>query len=103
MPVGTTMAQWKPQLMPYLNGANSDKIFVCPSHKSGGESYEVNPNLSGISLDKIDYPSQTPMFYEPQSDLHLDGSNIAFTDGHIKWFRTDRALDIIKSNKNETG
>ena len=90
LPVGTTMAQWKPQLQPYL-GNTSDKLFVCPSHQGAGESYEVNPNLSGVALDKIASPWETPMFYEPESALHLDGSSVAFADGHVKWYREDKA------------
>ena len=49
LPTGTTMAQWKPQLTPYLK---SDTLFVCPSHDGAGESYAVNPKLSGVNLDK---------------------------------------------------
>ncbi len=95
LPVGTTMAQWKPQLQPYLGGKSSDQLFICPSHQGAGESYEVNPALSGVALATIDSPWETPMFYEPKSDLHLDGSNIAFADGHIKWFREERVQDVL--------
>lgn len=90
-PTGTTMAQWKPQLTPYLGGAGGDKLFVCPSHTGAGESYEVNPALSGVNEATIDDISGTPMFYEPQSGLHLDGSSMAFADGHVKWFRESQA------------
>ncbi len=88
-PTGTTMAEWKPKLMPYLNG--NEQIFVCPTHTGANESYEINPALSGLELGKINSPSQTPMIYEPDSALHLDGSNMAFADGHVKWFREQTA------------
>ena len=94
LPTGTTMAQWKPQLQPYLGKAGSEPLFLCPSHKGAGESYEVNPKLSGATLDKINNPSQTPMFYETTPDLHLDGSSMAFADGHVKWFRDQQAREL---------
>ena len=87
-PSGTTMAEWKPKLMPYLK---SEQIFICPSHTGASESYEINPALSGLDMNKINSPSQMPMIYEPQSDLHLDGSSMAFADGHVKWFREQQA------------
>ena len=83
-PVGTTMAEWKPQLMPYLK---SEALFVCPSHTGAGESYKVNPALSGLSMAAIENISGTPMISESEPELHLEGSNVAFTDGHVKWFR----------------
>lgn len=83
-PVGTTMAQWKPQLKPYLK---SEALFLCPSHNGAGESYKVNPALSGLGMATIDNISGTPMITESEPELHLEGSNVAFTDGHIKWFR----------------
>ena len=90
------MAQWKPQLQPYLG--NTPQLFVCPSHAGAGESYVVNPALSGVDIYKINNAAQTPMIYEATPDLHLEGSNIAFADGHIKAYRADRARDIIKNN-----
>ena len=98
LPIGTTMAQWKPQLVPEYLGKDGDKLFVCPSHGGAGESYAVNPALSGAKLENIKSPWQTPMFYETKPDLHLDGSNIAFADGHIKAFRADKAQDVINNN-----
>ena len=95
LPKGTTMAQWKTQLTPYM-GQGSGELFVCPSHQGAGESYEVNPALSNKSLDSINNMAATWMFAEPQSGLHLDGSNIGFADGHIKWFKSDRAQEILK-------
>ena len=99
LPTGTTMAQWKPQLQPYLGGASSDQLFVCPSHGGAGESYAVNPALSGAKLENINSPWETPMFYETKPDLHLEGSNIAFADGHIKAFRADKAREVLQDNK----
>ena len=90
LPVGTTMAQWKPQLQPYL-GKAGDKLFLCPNHKGASESYEVNPNLSGVDLYQLNNAAQEPMIYEPESGLHLDGSNILFADGHVKWYRENQA------------
>ena len=82
------MAEWKPQLKPYLK---NDQLFVCPSHEGSIESYEVNPKLSGVNFATIDYISETPMIYESKSGLHLDGSSILFSDGHVKWFREKQA------------
>ena len=94
LPTGTTMAQWQPQLSPYLK---NPQLFVCPSHDTGGDSYQVNPALSGADLDAISNPANTPMFVETTPDLHLGGSNIAFADGHIKWYRGEVAEGAIKS------
>lgn len=96
LPTGTTMAEWKPQLQPYLNEAGGDPIFVCPSHQGTGESYQINPKMSGLNLYKINDAAQTPMIYETKSDLHLEGSSILFADGHVKFFREEKMRELTK-------
>ena len=86
LPSGTTMASWEKSLNPYLKSA---ALYNCPSAKSGAESYLLNPRMAGANLDKLQNAAQTPLFYDADS-RHLDGLNVAFADGHIKWYRMDR-------------
>ncbi len=94
-PTGTTMAEWKPQLTPYL-GTGSEPLFVCPSHEGARESYVVNPALSGVNEASIQSVAETPLFTESDAGLHLEGSSAAFADGHVKWFRAERARELGK-------
>ncbi|PQV64432.1 prepilin-type processing-associated H-X9-DG domain-containing protein [Abditibacterium utsteinense] len=84
-PSGTTMASWKKALNPYLK---SDALYLCPGAKSGAESYLLNPRMAGINANKLQNAAQTPTFYDAES-RHLDGVNVAFADGHIKWYRME--------------
>lgn len=84
-PPGTTMMSWKTALKPYVK---DDKIYFCPSVTRGEESYLVNRKLVGKSINTVPNPAQTPLFYEAKVG-HLDGKNVAFADGHIKWYRDE--------------
>ncbi len=85
LPPGTTMMSWKASLKPYLK---SEEIYYCPSVTRGEESYLVNRKIAGVNVNTIPNPSQTPLFYEAEVG-HLGGINVAFVDGHIKWFRNE--------------
>ena len=92
-----TAPKWIDNIMPYVR---SEDIFRCPALPDDSNyGYAYNQNLSGLSQSKTDNVAQTVALYETD-DLtrnafgageerayrHGGGSNIAFTDGHIKWF-----------------
>ena len=93
-----TARKWIDEIMPYVK---SEAIFRCPALAAASNyGYAFNQNLDGLSMAKMDNVAQTIAIYETD-DLtrsafgvgderayrHLDGSNIAFADGHIKWYR----------------
>ena len=93
-------SKWVDVLQPYVK---SEQIFRCPSlpaSKEGGFGYALNQNLSQISERRIQETWRTIAIYETSNPArnwfgpgtgrayrHIGGSNIAFADGHIKWFR----------------
>ncbi len=92
-----TAPKWIDNVMPYVK---SEQIFRCPSLPEGSNyGYALNQNLAGLSMAQMNNVAQTVAIYETE-DLtrsafgageerayrHLGGSNIAFADGHIKWF-----------------
>ena len=89
--------KWIDELMPYVK---SEQIFRCPALPAGSNyGYAYNQNLNGLGQSKMDSVAQTVAIYETE-DLtrnafgageerayrHGGGSNIAFADGHIKWY-----------------
>ena len=85
-PSGTTMVAWKTSLEPYLH---SESIYNCPSTQNGEAAYVLNPNLAGADVADLENSAQTPMFFDADA-RHLEGVNVAFADGHIKWYSFDR-------------
>ena len=96
--------RWKDVLWPYLR---SEEIFTCPSRPKGKQGYAFNQNLSQIGLDKIKSSAKTVAIYETSSSQtnvfgpgtgrafrHKQGWNLAFADGHIKWYRRDFPIDV---------
>ena len=83
-PKGTTFSQWAPQLEKYLG---SKSVFHCPSDNGAGASYQLNPHLSGVGLETIGDVSSTPLMWDKDGINHLDGRDVLFADGHVKWFR----------------
>lgn len=92
--------KWVDEIMPYVK---SEQIFRCPALPAGSNyGYALNQNLDGIQLAKMNNVAQTVAIYETD-DLtrnafgvaderayrHLGGSNLAFADGHVKWFAKD--------------
>ena len=90
--------KWIDEIFPYVK---SEQIFRCPALADGDNyGYALNQNLAALSLAKMDNPAQTVAIYETTSLVrnefgtgeerayrHGGGSNIAFADGHIKWYR----------------
>ena len=75
----STPASIERDLMPY---AHSKNTFTCPA----GHVYYGNPAMSGKSMSQINSPATEVLFYE-SDNAHLEGSNVAYADGHIKWLR----------------
>ena len=99
-----TARKWIDEVFPYVK---NQEVFRCPALPAGSNyGYAFNQNLDAISLAKLDNPAQTVAIYETE-DLtrnafgageerafrHLDGSNLAFADGHIKWFAQGDELE----------
>lgn len=117
--VGTT-AVFDPTagaIYPYLKSA---QVFVCPSDTQGqrtGSSYAINgctlsANVAGFtqgkSLAAFDETAKWMLLSEEGtvsastddayqqifdntfSSRHLEGSNIGFLDGHVKWYKASR-------------
>lgn len=91
--------KWMDVIQPYVR---SEQILHCPAltdPKPSEYGYALNQNLSGIRQSKLDNVAQTVAIYETdalernafgageeRAYRHGGGSNIAFADGHIKWF-----------------
>jgi len=103
--------------MDVFNCPSNDKKWtaatsVSPTNRVNSTvSYGANMNLLNvsdpISMAQVEKPSQTIMLADSEgattygiyktwsssryiSDRHLDGANLAFADGHAKWFRIAR-------------
>jgi prepilin-type N-terminal cleavage/methylation domain-containing protein/prepilin-type processing-associated H-X9-DG protein len=112
---------WMDLLQPYTK---SVQVFVCPSQKIdyyggyGYNSFISNLKHGGIPVNQasLDNVSITAMmmdcnnaynaYAEPQQDSfnplkesrnsapHLDGYNMAFADGHVKWLNKNNPIGI---------
>lgn len=66
-------------IWPYLK---NDEVFK--TNNSRGSTFRFNMRLSGKSMDSIEIPSETPLFFE--SNSWSDGRRIvAYVDGHVKF------------------
>jgi prepilin-type N-terminal cleavage/methylation domain-containing protein/prepilin-type processing-associated H-X9-DG protein len=111
---------------PYIKTA---QVFVCPSDSTGsrsGNSYAIHsctllpggPDFgTGKSLSAFDDTSRWMLLLEEGFNAgstddgyqllnvniftarHLEGGNVAFMDGHVKWFRPDK----IQADQLQTG
>lgn len=89
--------QWHDAIMPYVQ---DEKLFHCPAVASGKNGYAMNWKLSKKSASVVESTAIMALIYESTTlktnhsgeghDIafrHLDGTNIAFADGHVKWFK----------------
>lgn len=112
-------------IQPYIKSA---QVFICPSDSTGktsGNSYAINGCVGtisgGYSVGKswasFDETARWALLTEeaaadgstddgyqliglnPYSDRHLSGSNVAFLDGHVKWYRPEK----IEAEKFQAG
>lgn len=96
----------KGSIYPYVKNA---QVYVCPSDTEGqhsGNSYSMNGCLSSSkSLAAFDETTQWMLLGEEATinkssddgyfgmvtntltDRHLDGTNLTFLDGHVKWYK----------------
>jgi prepilin-type N-terminal cleavage/methylation domain-containing protein/prepilin-type processing-associated H-X9-DG protein len=107
----------KGSIYPYVK---SSQIFVCPSDAVGqvnSGSYAINNCTLMKSLAAFDESSKWMLLSEEAtggsstddgfqqignnyfSDRHFLGSNLAFIDGHVKWFKVEK----ITSDAYQTG
>ena len=80
----------------------TDRIWVAPAATPGGDfrgAYAMNGAMESLALAEVSSPAQKIIFFDagwPQSpgspDLtfiksfrHLDGSNLCYADGHVKF------------------
>lgn len=110
---------WYDVLDPYIgNTSTSPSLKQCPSFKGdqNWHSYKMNSGLdnkitSGFrELTTIKEPSSTPLLFDGRTDVkplrtqtrgregsiaipHIQGTNILFIDGHVKWYH-QRELGI---------
>jgi len=92
--------KWIDVLQPYTK---SEQLFQCPALTGKGNGYAYNSKLSQATLASVMAPAATINIYETsnlgrnvfapfngRAYRHQrdgkDGMNIAFTDGHVKWF-----------------
>jgi len=111
--------KWIDALQPYTR---SEQIFQCPALNSKGNGYAFNSKLSQVSLANVLSSSSTINIYETsnlgrnvfapfngRAYRHQrdgkDGMNIAFADGHVKWFAQGAKADevTIEPEKQSTG
>jgi prepilin-type processing-associated H-X9-DG protein len=86
---------YKAKLMPYIK---NEKVFHCPSDKSGAVSYSFNENLQGVSLAAIQHPTETVMIYEGRNGKlvfrHEGKAAAGFVDGHVKTISEQAAKNL---------
>jgi prepilin-type processing-associated H-X9-DG protein len=61
--------------------ARSMDIYSCPTSK---KPFIGNPGISSVNESAITDSATTIMFYESDC-VHLEGCNVAYVDGHVKW------------------
>ena len=96
------VAIWR--ILPYTK---SDQVWVCPSgYYTGGYgapakcSYGYNAYLDRTSLAAVEFPSETVNWFGSTwvdgssstrvKSRHMEGSNIAYADGHSKWVQQSK-------------
>jgi prepilin-type processing-associated H-X9-DG protein len=91
-PKSATAEGWKNELNPYLS---IGRVWTCPGHEEEGSGYEINPRVAGVSSGQIPNSAGLPIAWDKQPH-HLDGRNVAFADGHIKWFAEEAFQSSVK-------
>jgi prepilin-type processing-associated H-X9-DG protein len=89
--------QWHDAVMPYIQ---DKEVFHCPSVTSGKNGYAMNWKFSEKSESVVKEPAFMILLYESTAlktnhsgegrDMafrHMDGANMAFADGHVKWYK----------------
>ena len=117
-----TKLQWVHTLQPYVKNY---QVFFCPSasiKNSGAAVSSANiafgynfANLNNVALAAINEPSETITLADTgenatayvidrtnpdrrPNDIHLEGCNFAFADGHVKWMKAKPVIDLLPKN-----
>lgn len=98
--------EWVDVLQPYIK---SEQVFQCPALSKGGNGngYAYNQYLSRATQPAIAELAKTINIYETSNPKrnwfgpgtgrayrHQDGWNLAFADGHVKWFKQGQPTDL---------
>jgi prepilin-type processing-associated H-X9-DG protein len=63
----------------------------------------IEETQADAAKDSTDDGYYAPFGSDHVSSRHLEGSNIAFLDGHVKWFRPDKAVADAYFTGGQTG
>ena len=81
---------WQRDVFPYVK---NEQLFKCPSDTSDQAcSYAMNVHLSKANLSTLSDPAEQILLYDADESgapakRHNDGLDIAFADGHVKWYK----------------
>ncbi len=90
-------ASWHDAVYPYLK---NEYVFQCPSAEDQTQSsYGLNRRITGLHLPDLSNPVEAVMDFDsipgrnqaggvellPEPPRHVDGENIGFIDGHVKF------------------
>jgi prepilin-type processing-associated H-X9-DG protein len=81
---------WQRDLYPYTK---NEQLLKCPSDESDQAcSYAMNVRLSKANLNSLSTHAEEIVLYDADASgapvkRHNDGLDIAFADGHVKWYR----------------
>jgi prepilin-type processing-associated H-X9-DG protein len=86
---------WKKAVMLYIK---NEKIFFCPSDKSGAVSYSINPAMVGKSQTAVELVAETVLLYEGKKgklDFRHEGrAAVGFADGHVRLVNQEEAKKL---------
>jgi prepilin-type processing-associated H-X9-DG protein len=96
-------ANWSEALLPYTKNPS---LWACPSLETSPYGYAYNARLNSLKLEKALSPATTALLFDSNAGVanaadagsslarpgrHQGGDNLAFMDGHVKWF-TEAAI-----------
>ena len=114
--------QWVQTLQPYVKNY---QVFFCPSASTKNSGATVSSaniaygynfaNLNAVALAAINEPSETLLLADTgenatayvldrtnatrlPNDIHLEGCNFAFVDGHVKWMKATPVINLTPKN-----
>ena len=73
----------------------NDSTVLTPGTANGQSSY--NPGVGGAGINCSAHITNAKYLSDCQSGRHFGGENIAFTDGHVKWYQS---RDIVQQTRN---
>ena len=108
---------WQELVLPYTpidvkyKAANKE-LLVCPS-SSSTSSYAMNRKMSAVSVNDLDAPADTILYFESDAAMrsfsgsisdvaltrHHGAPNFAFTDGHVKRVQSRFIAGLVWTSK----